>query len=50
MFSSGDTLHTNQHGVPVAKERSTSIRYLAAEAEKRGFFKNDLQPGPGPER
>ena len=33
MFSSGDTFHTNQHGVPVAKERSTSIRYLAAEAE-----------------
>ena len=44
MFSSGDTLHTNQHGVPVAKERSTSIRYLAAEAEKRGFFENDEQP------
>jgi acyl dehydratase len=40
MFSSGDTVHTNQHGAPVAKERSTSIRYLAAEAEKRGFFAN----------
>ena len=38
MFSSGDTVHTNQHGAPVAKERSTSIRYLAAEAEKRGFI------------
>jgi acyl dehydratase len=44
MFSSGDTLHTNQHGAPVAKERSTSIRYLAAEAEKRGFFASQLQP------
>jgi hypothetical protein len=42
MFSSGDTFHTNQHGVPVAKERSTSIRYLAAEAERRGFFANQL--------
>jgi acyl dehydratase len=42
MFSSGDTVHTNQHGVLVAKERSTSIRYLAAEAEKRGFFANQV--------
>ena len=44
MFSSGDTVHSNQHGVPVAKERSTSIRYLAAEAEKRGFFAKQLEP------
>lgn len=36
LFSRGDTLHYNQHGDPVAKERSTSIRYLAAEAERRG--------------
>ncbi len=37
LFSRGDTLHINQHGVPVSKVRSTSIRYLAAEAEKRGM-------------
>jgi acyl dehydratase len=36
LFSRGDTLHTNQHGTPVCKERSTSVRYLAAEAERRG--------------
>jgi acyl dehydratase len=36
LFSRGDTLHLNQHGTPVCKERSTSIRYLAAEAERRG--------------
>jgi acyl dehydratase len=36
LFSRGDTLHTNQHGVPVCKERATSIRYLAAEAERLG--------------
>jgi acyl dehydratase len=38
LFSRGDTLHLNQHGTPVAKERSTSIRYLAAEAERRGLL------------
>ncbi|GAA3384945.1 FAS1-like dehydratase domain-containing protein [Cryptosporangium minutisporangium] len=38
MFSRGDTTHTNQHGTLVAKERSTAIRYLAAEAEKRGLY------------
>lgn len=38
MFQRGDTLHTNQRGELVAKERSTSIRYLAAEAEKRGMY------------
>jgi acyl dehydratase len=36
LFSRGDTLHINQHGVPISKVRSTSIRYLASEAEKRG--------------
>jgi acyl dehydratase len=38
IFSRGDTVHINQHGVPVCKERATSIRYLAAEAERRGQF------------
>lgn len=44
MFSSGDTTHTNQHGVLVAKERSTAIRYLAEEARKRGMYEQDDQP------
>jgi acyl dehydratase len=38
MFSRGDTIHRNQHGNLVAKARSTAIRYLAAEAEKRGMY------------
>lgn len=42
MFSHGDTIHTNQHGTPVAKERSTAIRYLAAEAKRREMYKNQL--------
>ena len=46
VFSEGDTLHRNQHGAPVAKERSTSIRYLVSESEKRGMFRNQLQPIP----
>jgi len=39
LFQRGDTVHVNQHGTPVAKVRSTSIRYLAAEAERRGNLK-----------
>jgi acyl dehydratase len=42
MFSRGDTLHRNQHGNLVAKARSTAIRYLAAEAEKRGMYESQL--------
>ncbi|MBW8486360.1 MaoC family dehydratase [Actinomadura parmotrematis] len=38
MFSRGDTVHTNQNGVLVARERSTAIRYLSAEARKRGMY------------
>jgi acyl dehydratase len=38
MFSRGDTLHVNQRGERVATQRSTAVRYLAAEARKRGFF------------
>lgn len=38
MFARGDTTHRNQHGSLVAKARSTTIRYLAAEAEKRGMY------------
>jgi acyl dehydratase len=42
MFSQGDTIHRNQTGALVAKERSTAIRYLAAEAERRGMYANQL--------
>lgn len=38
MFSRGDTVHRNQHGALVAKERSTAIRYLRSEALKRGMY------------
>lgn len=44
MFSHGDTIHYNQHGAPVAKERATAIRYLVAEAEKRGMYDKSLAP------
>jgi hypothetical protein len=46
MFSRGDTIHRNQHGTVVAKARSTGIRYLAAEAEKRGMYQKKLPPKP----
>lgn len=42
MFSRGDTVHRNQHGGLVAKARSTAIRYLAEEAEKRGMYDSML--------
>jgi len=38
MFARGDTVHTNQHGALIAKERATAIRYLVAEANKRGVY------------
>jgi acyl dehydratase len=41
MFSRGDTVHTNQNGVLVAKERATAIRYLVEEANKRGVYGKD---------
>jgi acyl dehydratase len=46
MFSRGDTIHRNQHGTVVAKARSTAIRYLAAEAEKRKMYAEKLPPKP----
>jgi acyl dehydratase len=42
MFSRGDTTHRNQHGALVARERSTAIRYLAAEAAKRGMYDSQV--------
>ncbi len=38
MFSRGDTYHYKQDGSLVAKARSTAIRYLKEEAEKRGMY------------
>jgi len=38
LFARGDTIHRTQNGTLVAKERATSIRYSAAEAEKRKMF------------
>lgn len=46
MFSRGDTTHFNQHGVPICKARSTTIRYLAAEAEKRGSLAGSAGQAP----
>jgi acyl dehydratase len=45
MFSYGDTIHFNQRGQKVATCRSTAVRYLAAEAEQRGFY---AQTSPAP--
>lgn len=42
MFSRGDTLHYKQDGSLVAKARSTAIRYLKEEAEKRGMYDSML--------
>lgn len=38
VFTRGDTVHRNQDGVLVAKERATAIRYLVEEAKKRGMY------------
>jgi acyl dehydratase len=42
VFSRGDTTHTNQAGALVARERSTAIRYLRAEATRRGLYDSQL--------
>jgi len=44
MFSRGDTLYVNSRGEMVAKQRSTSIRYLAEEAVRIGLFNDDKDP------
>jgi len=44
MFSRGDTLYVNQKGEMICKQRSTSIRYLAEEAVRRGVFDDDKDP------
>ena len=45
MFSRGDTTYINQRGEMVAKQRSTSIRYLAEEARQRAQFNETGRPG-----
>jgi acyl dehydratase len=41
MFARGDTVHRNQRGVLIAKERATAIRYLVEEANKRAVYGKD---------
>jgi hypothetical protein len=38
MFSRGDTTYIKQTGEIACKQRSTSVRYLAENARKKGFF------------
>jgi hypothetical protein len=44
MFSRGDTSYVNQRGEMVCKQRSTSVRYRAADARERGLFMRDAEP------
>lgn len=44
IFSRGDTTYVNQKGQLVAKQRSTSIRYLAEEAAKRVAEDESVEP------
>jgi len=44
MFSRGDTTYIGPDGAVIAKQRSTSIRYLAEEARKRAQFSEDRDP------
>jgi acyl dehydratase len=44
MFSRGDTTYINQRGEMIAKQRSTSIRYLAEEARRRAQFSEKDDP------
>lgn len=38
MFSRGDTTYIKQNGDVICKQRSTSVRYLAENARKKGYF------------
>lgn len=49
MFSRGDTTYIRQTGEVVAKQRSTSIRYLVEEARKRAVFAQAAEPVWGAE-
>jgi len=43
MFSRGDTTYIKQTGEVVCKGRSTSVRYLAENARKKGLFKDNVR-------
>jgi acyl dehydratase len=43
MFSRGDTVYYNQHGESIARQRSTSIRYLAENAVRLGSFDSQTE-------
>ncbi len=43
MFSRGDTTYVNQRGQIVAKQRSTSIRYIVENARKLGLFRDNKE-------
>ncbi len=43
MFSRGDTTYINQRGEVVCKQRSTSVRYLAENARKKGMFAENTE-------
>jgi acyl dehydratase len=43
MFSRGDTTYFNHHGETIARQRSTSIRYLAENAVRLGSFDNQRE-------
>jgi acyl dehydratase len=46
LFQRGDTWHFKGDGTPICKERSTSIRYLAKEAERRGLLTQSTDKAP----
>ena len=43
MFSRGDTVYINDDGEVVCKQRSTSVRYLAENARKKGLFADNVE-------
>ena len=43
MFSRGDTTYVNQRGEILCKQRSTSVRYLAENARKKGMFDDNVE-------
>jgi acyl dehydratase len=43
MFSRGDTTYINQKGEVICKQRSTSVRYLAENARKKGMFADNKE-------
>jgi hypothetical protein len=46
VLARGDTTYINQRGEIVAKQRCTSIRYLAEEAKKRGYWSQQSPSEP----